>query len=166
MLICRFHLFADVDRGSILSLIRSNFERNLNKFPPSTKYQVEEIDFYQHDWQDNLCQELKQVDLILAADVVYDCQITEAFFDTLESCLKQKDQRKTLVVLIALEKRFWMDDQGQISAPSYDFFLKKLEEFSRSNMKITVEQQPIDFPHILSHSYQREEGLVLWKLTC
>ena len=93
-----FSLRADVDRGQILDTIRQNFETN-GKICAKSNVKVEEIDFFRIDrWRQKLGQEIAESNLILAADVVYDQELTSRFFDALTAILE--DNRSDARVLI------------------------------------------------------------------
>ena len=136
----------DINRGPILPLIQRNFERNsitLKKSWDATdqtlKVKVAEIDFFKeetycdstakhetkntkdkyclHNTDHRLCEnDLRNIDVIFAADVIYDGKITQAFFKCLyrlssqalsntkndhETCKRQK----TLEIYLSIEKR-------------------------------------------------------------
>ena len=134
----------DVDKGHILSLIESNFQRNsidctqtlLSKHN-SLKVKVAEIDFFKEetycgatlgssDETNSFSQnqntkilaidDLRNLDVIFAADIVYDEEITHAFFNCLRRLCKlallekQKEHfackdLKCLQVFLSIEKR-------------------------------------------------------------
>jgi len=150
----------DVDRGSILSLIQSNFERNSAAL--QANYMVDEIDFFTTDWEPKLKSDLKDVNLILCADVVYNADITRAFFRTLNNLLKLT--KEDVTIIISLEKRLWTNLDGEIIAPSYQIFLDCLQEFKESNTNALVEEIEVTFPHIFSQYYDRVNSLVMWKI--
>ena len=152
--------FTDVDRGSILSLIQSNFERNSAAL--QANYMVDEIDFFTTDWEPKLKSDLKDVNLILCADVVYNADITRAFFKTLNNLLKLT--REDVTIIISLEKRLWTNLDGEIIAPSYQIFLDCLQEFKETNTNALIEEIEVNFPHIFSQYYDRVNSLVMWKI--
>jgi len=136
----------DVDRGSILSLIHSNFECNASKL--QAEYKVDEIDFFKaNSLNSKLEADLKDINLIICADVVYNADITRAFFKTLKY-LSKITTKESISVIISLEKRLWMDLDGEIIAPSYEVFLECLHEFESSQSNVLIQEIPIDFPHV------------------
>ena len=154
--------FSDVDRGSILSLIHSNFERNTSKL--HAEYRVDEIDFFKADsLNPKLEEDLKDVNLIICADVVYNADITRAFFKTLKH-LSKLTTKESLSVFISLEKRLWMDLDGEIIAPSYEVFLECLHELEENQPNVHIEEIPIDFPNIFQQFYDRVSNLVIWEI--
>ena len=150
----------DVDRGSILSLIKSNFDRNSSLLHANIL--VEEIDFFKTDWESNLKSKLQDVNLILCADVVYNADITRAFFKTLNNLLKLT--KEDVTVIISLEKRMWTDLDGEIITPSYQIFLDCLQNFKENNPDTQMEEIELNFPHIFSQYYDRVNNLVIWKI--
>ena len=113
-----------------------------------------EIDFFKEDWH----EDLGVVDLVLAADVVYNPEITRAFFNTLEHLI---NQNRPIMILIAMEKRLWTDALGVITAPSYSYFMQCLTELPKTHPEVEISQNDLGFSHILSQLYQRVENLVL-----
>ncbi|XP_046659695.1 methyltransferase-like protein 22 [Homalodisca vitripennis] len=99
-LVARRVICTDVDLGGILNLITANIELNaeLVRAPVS----VMALDFFQEDWSEELTAVVGQTDLVLAADVIYDNDLTEAFVKTLTKILSTPPKK---TVLVALEKR-------------------------------------------------------------
>ena len=151
-----------MDRGSILSLIHSNFERNSAKL--GAEYMVDEIDFFKvNSINSSLEAILTDINLIICADVVYNADITRAFFNTLKH-LSKLITKESISVIISLEKRLWMDLDGEIIAPSYEVFLECLHEFKSSQPNTHIEEILIDFPHVFQHFYDRVNNLVIWEI--
>lgn len=153
-------LFSDIDEGGILSLIKSNSERNVIK---SNEFIVEELDFFNADWETRLKRELFDLDIILVADVVYNEQITRAFFRVLDN-LKMMIT-KDLFILIAMERRLWTNEKGEQIAPSHDVFVQCLHDFEHSSSNCEVKAIPIDFPHHFRQYYERVSELLMWKIS-
>lgn len=87
-----------MNRGQILDTIRNNFKAN-RQVSAKSIVKVEEIDFFKIDsWRQKLYREIAECNLILAADVVYDQEITSRFFDALGVILE--DNRSDARVLI------------------------------------------------------------------
>lgn len=144
----------DVNKGNILKLLESNINRNnLNN-----RYRalVTEIDFTKRDLNNEVMSALSQVKTIIAADVIYDNQLTEDFVKMLDVLLAYKHIE---TVFIALEKRyvFTMAD-CDVCAPCYDFFMDCLWKLKG----ISVEELPINFPQYFQ--YERVKELVLLKI--
>ncbi|XP_045125576.1 methyltransferase-like protein 22 isoform X1 [Portunus trituberculatus] len=151
----------DVDKGEILELIRRNLKRNEDVL--KAEVCVKEIDFYNHDTIDDLQANNKDVSVILAADVVYNNPLTDAFFSTVLRLMSDPPEK---TMFIALEKRyvFTMEDMDSV-APCYEYFLDGLEWLRSQrtdHIEWTVEELPSDFEQYFT--YERTRHLVLWKI--
>ncbi|XP_076661478.1 methyltransferase-like protein 22 isoform X2 [Halictus rubicundus] len=91
----------DVDVEGILKLIRKNFLRNSSYI--KSKIYVTELDFLKSTWPTFYEKRMNEATIILAADVIYDENITEGFVQTLKKLLYSKIPK---TVYIALEKRY------------------------------------------------------------
>ncbi|GAB0098129.1 Methyltransferase-like protein 22 [Sergentomyia squamirostris] len=114
----------DISDGGILTVIQRNITRNFRK-----NIQVMELDFLQPDsWTENLKEDQDAgIDFVLAADVIYDNDITDAFISTLDRLLSHSNH--PMCVLIALEKRFvFTVDDLDTTAPCFEYFLRQFEE--------------------------------------
>ena len=138
----------------------SNFERNYQQI--QADYQVNEIDFFKTDWQNILAPDLLGIDLIICADVIYNEEITRAFFKTLEYLITKT--KEDLTIIISLEKRLWTDANGEIITPSYQVFLECLQEFKTSHSDAQIEEIELNFPHIFYQFYDRVNNLVIWQI--
>lgn len=153
----------DVDRGDILDLIRRNFELNA-KAVENCKWKVSELDFFwsDNDWPDNITEAGLDCDIILAADVVYDENITLNFFKTLKKLLSVSCK----TAFIAIEKRQHAGNNGEIIAPNYKIFLEQMSLLHNAilnNNKIKVENISLSFDQYLK--YSRVNELNLFKIT-
>ena len=149
--------FSDVDRGNILSLLSSNLEKNL----PGGNVECRELDFFWDAFPDSISSELRDSDVILAADVVYDKNITRHFFKTVQNILNFGGK----TIFIAIERRLWTDNHGNLVAPNFDIFKEHLEELSNlqiNESKVLVEELKTDFPKYFE--YNRVPELTLWKI--
>ncbi|BES90884.1 Putative methyltransferase [Nesidiocoris tenuis] len=151
----------DISTGGILELIQRNLDRNRNLVKASSF--VLEFDFYADEWSTSLEQNVKQAEIILAADVIYDNELSEVFVRCLTKIFKIAP-KKTLY--LALEKRyvFALEDLDTV-APCYEHFFKYLRSFwtqpPMCNWKI--EPVEIDFPQRIE--YERTIHLVLWRFS-
>ena len=151
----------DVDRGDILPLIRRNAGRNREALA-SCDFSVTELDFFWSSWPEELRKHGSECDVILAADVVYDKDITHHFFKTLTSLLSLGPK----VALIAIEKRLHAGEDGEIVAPNYEIFLKSLSDLNKSrlNQNTTVEVSSVKLDFTKSLQYTRVSELNLFKI--
>lgn len=151
----------DVDRGEILSLLQTNADHNKQSLA-NCDFKVKELDFFWEEWPSEVTTLAQQSDLILAADVVYDKNITIHFFKTLRKLLAMSPK----TALIAIEKRQHAGQDGEVIAPNYEIFLKFLQEMNwsivGSNMKVAVVNISIDFQQYFN--YSRVSELNLFKI--
>merc|ERR1712106_494327 len=93
-------IVTDVDRGDILELVNRNVNRNKDQI--SADVEVREIDFFNHETIDCMIDNIRKTQIILAADVIYDDELTDGFFDTVLKILSEPPDK---VLYMALEKR-------------------------------------------------------------
>ncbi|TRY92879.1 hypothetical protein DNTS_009312 [Danionella cerebrum] len=102
---------------------------------------------------------------VIAADVCYDDDLTDAFFRTLYrlSC----NMRHPSTTFISIEKRLNFTLQHlDVSCEAYDHFrhcLDQLQEMKDGKMRFTVESVKSCFPQFFQ--YERVDQLELWKVT-
>lgn len=58
----------DIDIGGILNLIRDNIKRNAGLMSNEDKIDVMELDFNSTEWSKELCEAVRETDVIIAAD--------------------------------------------------------------------------------------------------
>jgi len=151
----------DVDRGDILPLLDRNGKRNLNLMT-NCKWNVKEIDFFWEDWTEDIETVVNDCEVVLAADVVYDKDITKHFFKTLIKVLSSAPK----VAFIAIEKRQRTGNEGGVVAPNFEYFLENLSQLHLSkpteNVTLQVTREEINFPQYFK--YTRVLELTLWKI--
>nr|XP_040236082.2 methyltransferase-like protein 22 isoform X1 [Anopheles coluzzii] len=155
----------DIDIEGLLDLLRDNMQRNAHLSSPHCRVHVTELDFkvsYQ-DYPRDLKTKLQDVQYVIAADVIYDDDITEAFVRTIVSLLLELPKLKA--IYIALEKRyvFTLEDMDSV-APCYDYFLRY---FEKRNGRFGVNRWKLinvcmDFPRYFD--YDKVKDLVLLKV--
>uniref|UniRef100_A0A182WDX3 Methyltransferase-like protein 22 n=1 Tax=Anopheles minimus TaxID=112268 RepID=A0A182WDX3_9DIPT len=155
----------DIDIEGLLDLIRRNVQRNAHLSNPHCRMHVNELDFkvsYQ-DYPRELKDKLQHVQYVVAADVIYDDDITEAFVRTIVSLLLELPKLKA--IYIALEKRyvFTLEDMDSV-APCYDYFLRY---FQKRNSRFGVNRWKVinvcmNFPRFFD--YDKVKDLVLLKI--
>lgn len=151
----------DVNRGGILDLIKSNIHRNI-KLLKGHHIEVAECDFLANidSYSAQLLKAIDDSDIVLAADVIYDVQITEAFVRLLDAIFARGQvagRRKC--IYIGVEKRyvFTLADLDAV-APMFDNFL----QLTRTKAW-HIEFLDIDFPQYFN--YKRTKELVLMQVT-
>ncbi|XP_033119071.1 methyltransferase-like protein 22 [Anneissia japonica] len=115
-------------------------------------------------WKKHELSILSRLDFIIAADVIYDNTLTEAFFNKLFEVMCGSECLKA--VYIATEKRlnFTLEDLD-VTCKEYDFFRACMNELASKIAKentFKIEQIPIEFKQ--RFSYQRTKQLELWKI--
>ncbi|XP_017096117.2 methyltransferase-like protein 22 [Drosophila bipectinata] len=149
----------DVDLGCILKLIRGNVQRNSKLF--SADISVLEFDFLTPKDQQSqeLLTAIDSSDIILAADVIYDDTLTDAFISVVDFLLERgKSNGRPKTMYVALEKRyvFTLEDCESV-APMYEYLLRQV-----ANKPWKIEHLPLDFPQYFE--YDRCPQLVLMEI--
>ena len=136
--LCRKVVCTDKEQ-SIVDLSQTNFDMNSHL---RTNCEIHPIVL---NWEDDLltCEYLTETEIVVACDVAYDCDISDAFLNCLHNIANvvMKNQ-KHLRVFIAIEKRivFCVDD-SEPSAPQFVYFAERLENLN----KVCETLQSIDF---------------------
>lgn len=152
---CKNIICTDVDIGGILDVIRQNVKRNQSKL--TGNIDVMELDFKNFQPTGTLAKRIQESDIVIAADVIYDDELTEAFINVLDNLLDNKAS-KCKTIYIALEKRYvFTIDELDTTAPCYEHFQRKISKKTWNIINI-----PIDFPQYFH--YERCKELVLLKI--
>lgn len=150
----------DVDLGCILKLIRGNVQRNSHLF--TANISVLEFDFLTPKGQQpqELLNAIDSSDVVLAADVIYDDALTDAFVSVVDFLLERgKADGRPKIIYMALEKRyvFTLEDCESV-APMYEYLVRQI-----ANKPWKIEHLPLDFPQYFE--YERCPQLVLMEIT-
>ncbi|XP_030019919.2 LOW QUALITY PROTEIN: methyltransferase-like protein 22 [Manduca sexta] len=151
----------DIDLGGILDLIKLN--ARYNKKLIKSEFKVMPLDFTETTWSSQLTNVIRDVDIIICADVIYDDDVTAAFVSTIQKILNTKPPKTLYIVL---EKRYvFTIEHLDAVAPCYETFLSLLDKVKTENVHSTwtVELLPLDFPKYFT--YDRVKDLVLWKIS-
>uniref|UniRef100_A0A2D4I1J9 Methyltransferase-like protein 22 n=1 Tax=Micrurus lemniscatus lemniscatus TaxID=129467 RepID=A0A2D4I1J9_MICLE len=155
-------------------------ERNvaLNKHitePTGSEIRVKKLDWQQDDfctdpedcfsWSEKEITELHDLTtVILAADVFYDDDLTDAFFKTLSRITS--NLRNSCTVYFSMEKRFnFTLRQMDVVCEAYSHFRSTLDELLKTSdgeMRYSVQPVELSFPQRIV--YERVPQLELWKL--
>ncbi|CAH1400202.1 unnamed protein product [Nezara viridula] len=150
----------DIADEGLLDMIKRNIKRNESIIKADVS--VLPLDFYSDHYSEELTKKLENVDIILAADVIYDNDLTEAFVKTLIKLLNTPKKKK---FYIALEKRyvFTLADMDTV-APCYEHFLSIFLKASRRSPMCAwrVKEMNIDFEQ--RFKYERSKHLVMWEI--
>ncbi|KAL5291687.1 METTL22 family protein [Megaselia abdita] len=143
----------DINLGGILETISSNIKRNQSLL--KSPVYVLEFDFKSDSYSEQLQEAINRSDIVVAADVIYDNDLTDCFINVIEMLLNNP-KKKTFY--IALEKRyvFTLADLETV-APCFEYFLTKV---AQKPWKLNY--IPIDFPQFFT--YKRCKDLVLLKV--
>ncbi|XP_038065686.1 methyltransferase-like protein 22 [Patiria miniata] len=167
------HVFATDTGTNVLEMCQRNIDHNCHnlvgysdKSEEKAVVQVRELDWLQStkstddpgpfQWSDKDIEKLEEVTVIIAADVVYDDDLTDAFFNTL---IRLMSTGKDKTAFLALEKRLNFTIQDlDVTCKAYDHFRWHITRLTSSqDVKYCVELLPIDFP--LCFQYRRTEQL-------
>ncbi|KAK3612251.1 hypothetical protein CHS0354_039533 [Potamilus streckersoni] len=160
---------------NVLRIARDNCERNMSTYPGSHQILVREMDWFK-DLSEGRAQSefylseseqevVKNIPILMAADVIYDIDATAAFFKTIKHLMSHPKEKS---LYIALEKRlvFTVSDLD-IASPGYEHFRECLDILqSHGNFngpQFHCEQLSTTFPQYLN--YNRSKYLELWKVT-
>ncbi|KAL0554102.1 hypothetical protein IC582_008015 [Cucumis melo] len=125
-----------------------------------------------YSWASSEVEEALGASLLVAADVIYSDDLTDAFFNMLEKFMSQGSEK---VLYLALEKRynFTLDD-FDIVANGYSHFLSYLkhEKDDTENSRLEQESKPyfvghrIDLANIPQYvlNYERGKDVEIWQI--
>ncbi|KAF0763620.1 methyltransferase-like protein 22 [Aphis craccivora] len=149
---CKEIIFTDINNKEILSTIEKNI--NLNQDLIVSRTTVLPLNFNEPELPDALCDKLKDLQILIAADVIYDNDITKQFVSTLKNIMAIPP-RKT--AYIGMEKSAF---DLEVCAPCYEYFNDLLSE---NNNWCQVQLLDCNFPQYFQ--YNKAKELVIFKLT-
>lgn len=162
----------------LLSMCQRNVSLNSHYIQPAAKHgvKVRQLDWAADDfltdtgsefnWSEEEVADLHDnTTIMMAADVCYDDDLTDALFRTLYRITS--NLRKPSIVYFSVEKRLNFTIRlMDTTCEAYDHFrhcLKQLGEMSDGKMRFTVSPIPCSFPQFLQ--YERVDQLELWKVS-
>uniref|UniRef100_A0A1A9X0M8 Methyltransferase-like protein 22 n=1 Tax=Glossina brevipalpis TaxID=37001 RepID=A0A1A9X0M8_9MUSC len=152
----------DVNIGGILNVIKANISRNQKLLKTRGQINVLECDFKTpfEQYSQELIKAIDESDVVVAADVIYDDDLTDAFIQILDNIFAREIvTRRKKNIYIALEKRYvFTVSELEAVAPMFEYFLKK-----SMNKKWRFEYIHTDFPQYFQ--YERCEHLILLQIT-
>nr|CAG4641989.1 EOG090X0C5G [Eurycercus lamellatus] len=145
----------DITKGNILNLIDTNIKKNCQWI--KGKVEVQELDFYKSNYSEDLVSRLEQSSLIIAADVVYHDDLTDAFLSSLKRIMSMGREKSAL---ISLEKRYvFTINDLDVAAPCYEYFYDQLVKELQGTFNI----KQLDTSLIPQYfCYERAKELVLF----
>ncbi|XP_023172326.2 methyltransferase-like protein 22 [Drosophila hydei] len=150
----------DVNLGCILELMRKNVQRNKQLL--QGQISVLEYDFLapRSQLSKELIAAIVDSDIILAADVVYEDTLTDAFVAVMEHILELGEKSgRSKCIYMAMEKRyvFTLEDCDSV-APMYEHFLRQT-----AKKPWRMEELSLDFPQYFE--YERCPQLMLMRIS-
>ncbi|XP_031561304.1 methyltransferase-like protein 22 [Actinia tenebrosa] len=110
-------------------------------------------------WSNEDRHELDKITVLIAADVIYDNQLTDAFFKKVVHYLHKND---SAVLYITIEKRLnFTLEFLEVSCPAYDHFINTLQKLE-SEQVLQSRKIPTSFKQFLE--YERVKELELWEI--
>uniref|UniRef100_A0A1B0A6I7 Methyltransferase-like protein 22 n=1 Tax=Glossina pallidipes TaxID=7398 RepID=A0A1B0A6I7_GLOPL len=152
----------DVDMGGILRLIQANICRNQKLLQLRGQINVLECDFKMPfaQYSQELIKAIDESDVVVAADVIYDDDLTDAFIQVLDNIFAREIvTRHKKNIYIALEKRYvFTVSELEAVAPMFEYFLKK-----SMHKRWRFDYIHTDFPQYFQ--YERCKHLILLEIT-
>ncbi|XP_073246498.1 methyltransferase-like protein 22 [Porites lutea] len=157
-------------RENILRCCQNNITANSHLF----KYGYDVVAVRKFDWlasglptgEGDFCwtkedqEVLKNVTVVVAADVIYDDSLTDAFIGTF---LRLMEANKQITLLLTIERRlnFTLEELA-VTSPAYNYFLSRIKELETKEQRLSTRKLDIDFPNYLQ--YERVKELELWEI--
>ncbi|PFX31866.1 Methyltransferase-like protein 22 [Stylophora pistillata] len=155
---------------TILGNCKANIAANSHLF----RYGSEAVTVHELDWEkkglptenDPFCWTMedqkmfKGISVVLAADVIYDDSLTDAFIETVLHLFEQKPD---IVLYLTMEKRlnFTLKDLA-VTCPAYSHFIERINELENKQKTLTARKLSMEFPKYLQ--YERVKELELWEI--
>ncbi|XP_058627836.1 methyltransferase-like protein 22 isoform X2 [Onychostoma macrolepis] len=161
----------------LLSMCQRNVTLNKQHFEPQeSEIRVRQLDWMADDfctdadlefcWTDAEIADLHDnTTFVIAADVCYDDDLTDALFRTLYRLASNMRHPSTTYISIEKRLNFTLRNMD-VSCEAYDHFchcLDQLQQMTDGKMNFTVEPVKSSFPQFFQ--YERVEQLELWKVT-
>ncbi|XP_065657640.1 methyltransferase-like protein 22 [Hydra vulgaris] len=132
-------------------------EVSLNQFLLDLNLQDSNSEF---SWIDKDCLVIEKTNIIIAADCIYDEELTDQLFHVIFTF--SQISNFDVIVFFSIEKRLnFSIEELDVSSPSYEHFRNLLHCYSSSN-NISITNIPLDFPIFVD--YERSSYLELWRI--
>lgn len=165
-------LVYSTDVGSdLLSMCRKNV--TMNGHLTSGEVRVRRLDWLQTDirtdadldfsWtREELLDMYENTTVIMAADVCYDDELTDALFRTVSRLCRRFGH--LCYIFVSIEKRMNFSlRQLSVACDAYDHFRRCISQLQANQECFRVQRLNTDFPQALQ--YERVQQLELWKIT-
>ncbi|UJR27860.1 hypothetical protein I4U23_009125 [Adineta vaga] len=142
--------------SDLLEIIRENMELN------DDICQKEKIEIKKFDWKQCDCDKVDdRIEIIIAADVVYDDDLTDALFDVFIKLFQTKSNLQSIYITIEKRINFYTETLS-IQCPAYEYFLEKLTELKNKYSLLIFEELNTDLQSIQQCTtiYNRTKELV------
>lgn len=154
--LCQPQMYLATDLPQMMATLRANCARN----ECSQVVQFEALNLTHQEYDQKF-----DFDLILAADLVYDFDVTDGIMSLISMWISSGSEKKKKRFLASVEKRyiFTVDDLDTV-APSYDYFCQQLTQLEQqlNSDKCTVEISEIEQDTFKqSFCYDRNKELTL-----
>jgi len=147
----------DISSGNILLLIRNNCDLNAAWIKGDVS--VHELNFYDDNYPDELVARIESSNVIIAADVIYHDDLSDAFIRSLKRIMTMGVAK---TAFISMEKRYVFTISNlDAEAPCFEYFYEELVRIMSCSYSI----QQLDISQIPQYfCYERAKELVLFKI--
>lgn len=144
----------DVEKGDLFQLLNGNIKRN--QLLVRNPIHILNLDFFTQIIPSFVVENLDKISVILAAEVIYDDELTDAFLRTVEHLLSVSSTEKVLYLTFERRYVFTIEDCDAV-APCFEHFLRQIH-----SSKLSYEEISLDFPQYFE--YDRIKQMVFCKL--
>ncbi|XP_065191280.1 methyltransferase-like protein 22 [Sycon ciliatum] len=173
--VCRPKAVICTDIADVLPLCKRNIERNQHLYPPGVVTLVKDLNWLndygefssspsEFGWNAEHLRLTTHADYLLASDVVYDEDLTEAFFRWLHYLMSSSP---TMTAFLATEKRLnFSVDLLEVASPAHAHFEQCMEQLTNCNcdmhrgMEFRAAQIPLEFPCYNMRARSQHMGMI------
>ncbi|ELU12178.1 hypothetical protein CAPTEDRAFT_225008 [Capitella teleta] len=108
--------------------------------------------------------QVADVQVIIASDVIYDNEMTEAFFNVVHTLMRSSPK----VLILTLEQRInFLTDGLRCACPAYEYFLEAIEELKERGKKAGMSYvvQKLDVTFDQCSKYERSDLCEIWHIS-
>ncbi|CAF3793493.1 unnamed protein product [Rotaria sp. Silwood1] len=146
--------------NDLLEVIKQNIEIN------NVVCKKECIEIQKFDWKQFNSNEINNhIEIIFAADVIYDDDLTDALFNVFTKLFQDKLNLHSIYITIEKRINFYLDTLS-VQCPAYEYFLEKLNQFKINFPLLIIEEINTDLKSIkqCTKIYKRTKELLLWHI--